>query len=176
MHRNQERLAIVSKSLASDCLAEGLRAKNITIKIKFASFTVKQKSVTLPRYISTEDEIYTEGVLLLKEFAEVDSPDTFSPIRLLGLRLAAFDQNEQERPGKDQSRIDTFFKAPASRTCFNAFARLVAIPFDDVTTQFPTSPVHWPSQVIPLRIRLVTMLQSTIAKTCIPFNLLRAHL
>jgi DNA polymerase kappa len=107
------KLEQLSASLAADCESQALQAKNVTIKIKFSSFEVRSRCITLDRFIASKDEILKVGVQLLKGFSEPVNSSSFSPIRLLGLRLAAFKQEASGKIEKNQQRLDAWIsKSP----------------------------------------------------------------
>eukprot|EP00475_Leptophrys_vorax_P008516 TRINITY_DN15518_c0_g2_i1.p1 TRINITY_DN15518_c0_g2~~TRINITY_DN15518_c0_g2_i1.p1 ORF type:complete len:573 (+),score=104.49 TRINITY_DN15518_c0_g2_i1:24-1742(+) len=89
-------------SLAADVAELNLVGKCLTIKLKMTDFSVRQRSLTLPLYISTFEEIYANALKLLHKELPVR-------VRLMGLRLSSF---------KDcsQPSIDSFFTAKADET------------------------------------------------------------
>lgn len=71
----------------------GFKGNTLTLKIKFHDFTLKTKSITQPRELTTLDDILPLAKQLLKE---VDY--TSHPIRLIGLSVSnPLEEREEER-------------------------------------------------------------------------------
>lgn len=80
-----------SKSISDIMKSKNLRGKNITIKIKTASFVNHTKSKTLSYYICTEDDIYKEACNIL------DNLEFQEKIRLIGVSISSFKEETVEQ-------------------------------------------------------------------------------
>jgi DNA polymerase kappa len=69
--------------LAEDVSDHGLEGKTITLKLKSVNFLVKQRSITLNRYISSLDDLFSNSLPLLHAELPIK-------VRLMGLRLSNF--------------------------------------------------------------------------------------
>ncbi|MFH0894826.1 MAG: hypothetical protein V2A54_10370 [Bacteroidota bacterium] len=69
----------------------GKKGKTITLKIKFADFTQITRSKTLPGFLGSKAELFSEGIKLLKK--EQPLP---KGVRLLGLTLSNFPDEEKK--------------------------------------------------------------------------------
>lgn len=88
------------EELAKQIELEGLAGKNITIKMKDSNFAVTSRAKTLPKYIWTEQDLFTHArELLFKNHP----PD----LRLLGVKLGTLESIEAIIP---EESIDTFLK------------------------------------------------------------------
>jgi len=77
---------------------QGLQLRNLTIKVRFAGFVTHTRSYTADHFISDLTSIQRIARMLIQEFLGDQK------IRLIGIRLARFDQNADR-----QATIDEFF-------------------------------------------------------------------
>lgn len=108
-----EKLAQISNRLAAGMEKADLKARSITVKMKSDRFEVKQRSKMLDFYTRDEAVILMTAGELLRAGPPV-------PLRLIGVRLACFegdDEDEDDDHGRRSSiDISTFFsKARKSR-------------------------------------------------------------
>ncbi|MBC2582085.1 DNA polymerase IV [Clostridium sp. DJ247] len=91
--KNQLKLYIkaFARSIASTMQSKNIRGKNITIKIKTASFLNHTKSKTLAHYVFSEEEIYKEACSILEEL------ELEEKIRLIGISISSFKENRIEQ-------------------------------------------------------------------------------
>lgn len=91
--KNQLKLYIeaFAKDIASTMQSKNIRGKNITIKIKTASFVNHTKSKTLAHYIFSADDIYKESCSILEEL------ELEEKIRLIGLSISSFKEDRTEQ-------------------------------------------------------------------------------
>lgn len=78
---------------------QGLRFRNLTIKVRYARFATYTKSYTADHFTDDLTSIQRIARMLVREFLDDQK------IRLIGIRLARFDQNAAR-----QATIDEFFK------------------------------------------------------------------
>lgn len=80
-----------AKSISNTMASKNVTCKNITIKIKTASFINHTKSKTLSYYVSNEKEIYKEACSILDEIQFEEK------IRLIGLSVSTLKENKIEQ-------------------------------------------------------------------------------
>ncbi|XP_065872341.1 DNA polymerase kappa [Euphorbia lathyris] len=78
-----QKLAEIAEMLCSDMQKEGLCGRTLTLKLKTASFEVRNRAVTLQTYICSSEDILKHASKLLKAELPVS-------IRLIGLRVSHF--------------------------------------------------------------------------------------
>lgn len=92
---NKEELMLYIKafarSVSSTMNNKNVSGKSITIKIKTSSFVNHTKSKTLAHYISKEEDIYKEAVIILEEL------ELKEKIRLIGLSISSLKENNIEQ-------------------------------------------------------------------------------
>ena len=98
----EAKLAEIAKKLGEEMQKERLQARTVTLKIKLTTFEVRTRAVTLPRYISKEQDIVQAGVKLLRAEYPVE-------IRLMGLRMSHFYEEPKREAGQRSLRdvLDT---------------------------------------------------------------------
>jgi DNA polymerase IV len=84
-----DHLAELARRVAADVAEEGRAVVRVAIKVRFAPFITKTRSVTLPGPTSDAADIERAASAALDRF------DRLRPVRLLGVRV------EFERPGRD---------------------------------------------------------------------------
>jgi len=78
-------LAIVTTVPCVQVVAKGLQGRTVTLKLKEVTFTVRQRSVTLPRHVSCAEDITRAALgLLAREMTTVPP----MKLRLMGVRLS----------------------------------------------------------------------------------------
>lgn len=87
----KRQLKAFSSSISSTMKLKNLKGKNVTLKIKTSSFINHTKSKTLNYYISSEEDIYKEACLLLKDLSLKEN------IRLIGISVASFKEESLEQ-------------------------------------------------------------------------------
>ncbi|XP_027193460.1 DNA polymerase kappa isoform X2 [Cicer arietinum] len=80
MHK---KLAELAEMLSADMQKEGLHGRTLTLKLKTASFEVRNRAMTLQNYISSSEDILKHASKLLKAELPVS-------VRLIGLRVSQF--------------------------------------------------------------------------------------
>ena len=98
-----EKLAQISNRLAASMEKADLKARSITVKMKSDRFEVKQRSKMLEFHTRDEAVIFKTAVELLKAGPLI-------PLRLIGVRLACFEGDDED--GTDEKSavdISTFF-------------------------------------------------------------------
>ncbi len=76
-------IATLAESLERSCARGGYSGKTLTLKVKFADFTLQTRSLTHSEYVSTKEEIVAFAQSLL------DHSWTGKKIRLLGISLSS---------------------------------------------------------------------------------------
>lgn len=108
----------LSEKVASDLQKENLRAKSLTLVLKCSSFELRTRATTLPKFISTSEEIFAaaselfieSSVAELRLLGTSDNHQIF-PHLTLGIRLSHFEGEEDESSSTKSStaRITSFF-------------------------------------------------------------------
>jgi DNA polymerase IV len=80
-----------ARSVSSTMQSKNVSGKSITIKIKTASFVNHTRSKTLAHYISNEEDIYNEAIIILDEL------ELHEKIRLIGLSISSLKENNIEQ-------------------------------------------------------------------------------
>lgn len=92
---NKEELKVYIKafarSVSNTMNMKNVSGKSITIKIKTSSFVSHTRSKTLMHYISNEEDIYKEAVVILEEI------ELKEKIRLIGLSISSLKENYIEQ-------------------------------------------------------------------------------
>ena len=84
-----EEIARLARELAQDLAAKSLRARTITIKVRYSDFTTVTRSHTAKSSTASPAEIVNRAQMLL-ERTEADR----RPVRLLGVGAHGFAQDE----------------------------------------------------------------------------------
>jgi DNA polymerase IV (DinB-like DNA polymerase) len=92
------RLDALAEDVHATLTHQGLRFRNLTIKVRYAGFATYTKSFTTDHFTSDLKIIQRIARMLIREFLGDQK------IRLIGIRLARFDQNASR-----QATIDDFF-------------------------------------------------------------------
>lgn len=79
----EERLRATAERVAERMARHGVRGRSVTLKIKYADFTLHTRAHTGPDLLETADALHAEAVLLLR------SAPVPRPVRLLGLSVSA---------------------------------------------------------------------------------------
>ncbi|WCJ17970.1 DNA polymerase kappa [Euphorbia peplus] len=105
-----QKLAEIAEMLCSDMQKEGLCGRTLTLKLKTASFEVRNRAVTLQKYICSGEDILKHASKLLKAELPVS-------IRLIGLRVSHF--NVDKDADSTQKTLTNFLVSgqDASRKC-----------------------------------------------------------
>lgn len=80
-----------AESIADTMKRKNVSGKNITMKIKTASFQSHTKSKTLNYYFSSKEEIYKEAINILEEL------ELSEKIRLIGISISSLKENKIEQ-------------------------------------------------------------------------------
>ncbi|MFL0267022.1 DNA polymerase IV [Candidatus Clostridium radicumherbarum] len=92
---NKEELKVYIKafarSVSNTMHMKNVSGKSITIKIKTSSFVNHTRSKTLMHYISNEEDIYNEAIIILEEI------ELQEKIRLIGLSISSLKENYIEQ-------------------------------------------------------------------------------
>jgi len=89
----------LSLSLAETLEKKSLEGKTLTLKLKTSNFETRSRSITLNKYWSKGEEIYTQARKLLTEEIPLD-------IRLMGVRMSGF---KESIASDKQPLIDGYF-------------------------------------------------------------------
>ncbi|MED6217750.1 hypothetical protein PIB30_020549 [Stylosanthes scabra] len=109
-----KKLVELAELLSTDMQKEGLRGRTLTLKLKTSSFEVRTRAVTLPKYISSREDI-------LKHASELLKAELPLSVRLIGLRVSQFDGDKYGGSTSDpkQKTITDFITSiDANRNCF----------------------------------------------------------
>ncbi|PNH03025.1 DNA polymerase kappa [Tetrabaena socialis] len=93
------------ESLAAEMAEEGIEGRNVTLKLKLATFEVCTRAVTLPRHMRTAADILPAVLRLLRN----EMPLT---LRLMGVRMAAL---RKRWPALDALRVNAAGSSPLAR-------------------------------------------------------------
>ncbi|KAI3953276.1 hypothetical protein MKX01_042271 [Papaver californicum] len=96
-----EKLANISETLSTEMQKEGLYGRTLTLKLKTASFEVRSRAVTLPKFICSSEDILNHASKLLK--AELPLS-----LRLMGLRMSHFSDCEVGHANPLQKTLKNF--------------------------------------------------------------------
>ncbi|TFJ87638.1 hypothetical protein NSK_000989 [Nannochloropsis salina CCMP1776] len=95
-----EKLRLICDSLAADMAREGLKAKNLTLKLKSSDFAVTTRAKNCAFYVSTSQELYQHALFLLL-------PQLPVTLRLMGVRASHF-QPKPQAPPKGQGCLEAY--------------------------------------------------------------------
>jgi hypothetical protein len=96
----------LAENLAADMAEENLKGKTLTLKLKLTTFEVRTRAVTLPKYVSSAEDILAAGLKLLRAELPVE-------IRLMGLRMSHF--YEEPKRERDQPSLQDVFSRREKR-------------------------------------------------------------
>ncbi len=116
--------------------AHGLRGRVVTLKVKYADFTLVTRRVTLPR--PTDDD----GVIYEAARAQLSRVDPGRAVRLAGVTVSGFEEAGEEAEGPGQ--LDLFgaaAEAPAAETAEEARRRKLNAAVDKLSEKFGTGTV-----------------------------------
>lgn len=91
----EKELDVISQEVARRAKKREFKAKTLTLKVKYADFTIVTRSVTLNYYIESASEMLTIAMELLSRVEDIE----LKKVRLLGLTLKNPDADEQELHG-----------------------------------------------------------------------------
>ncbi|CAL5195145.1 unnamed protein product [Lathyrus oleraceus] len=98
----QKKLVELAEMLSTDMQKEGLHGRTLTLKLKTASFEVRNRAVTLQNYINSSEDILKHASKLLKAELPVS-------VRLIGLRVSQFNGDKSgATPDRTQKTITNF--------------------------------------------------------------------
>ncbi|KAF3435559.1 hypothetical protein FNV43_RR22648 [Rhamnella rubrinervis] len=104
------KLEDLAEMLSTDMQKEGLCGRTLTLKLKTASFEVRNRAVTLPKYICSTEDILKHASKLLKAELPVS-------LRLIGLRVSHFNEDRKGAPldSTQKTLINFIVSGDASR-------------------------------------------------------------
>ncbi|XP_015901598.3 DNA polymerase kappa isoform X1 [Ziziphus jujuba] len=119
------KLGDIADMLSTDMQKEGLCGRTLTLKLKTASFEVRTRAVTLPKYISSSEEILKHASKLLKAELPVS-------LRLIGLRVSHLNENGNgAQPDPTQKTLTNFIvSGDASKKVMDNHSSLGAVISD----------------------------------------------
>ncbi|XP_042412181.1 DNA polymerase kappa-like isoform X3 [Zingiber officinale] len=91
----------LAETLSNDMQKEGLLGRNLTLKLKTASFEVRTRAISLQKYVNSKEDILIYASKLLKAELPVR-------LRLLGLRLSHFHDDNHNPLGPTQKTLTSF--------------------------------------------------------------------
>ena len=94
--RLEEILTDLTGQLCERLVAQERRGRNIAIKVRLDDFTTVTRARTIGAFTNDPVVVGAIAVALLREYAPA------RPVRLLGVRLAAFETGETAEPAADQ--------------------------------------------------------------------------
>lgn len=100
----EARLAEIVRGLAAQMAEKGLRGRHMTVKMKGTDFVVKTKSLALKHHTREEGEMVEAAMQLAAPFDK--------PLRLIGVRMADFEQKPTNLPG--QLRLSDLVDKPSA--------------------------------------------------------------
>ena len=107
----EKELDLISQEVARRAEKRDFKAKTLTLKVKYADFTIVTRSITLNYFIESGREMLTIAMELLSRVDDIE----LKKVRLLGLTLKNPDADEQELHGMPiQLEID--FDNPVNPT------------------------------------------------------------
>lgn len=111
-----KKLAELAEMLSTDMQKEGLHGRTLTLKLKTASFEVRNRAVTLQNYINSSDDILKHASKLLKAELPVS-------VRLIGLRVSQFSgQKCGASPDPTQKTITNFITSGEANRKSSSFS------------------------------------------------------
>lgn len=118
-----KKLAELAEMLSTDMQKEGLHGRTLTLKLKTASFEVRNRAVTLQNYISSSDDILKHASKLLKAELPVS-------VRLIGLRVSQFSgQKCGATPYPTQKTITNFITSGEANRKNSSFSDVTDYDF-----------------------------------------------
>lgn len=107
----EKELDLISQEVARRAEKRDFKAKTLTLKVKYADFTIVTRSITLNSFIESGREMLTIAMELLSRVDDIE----LKKVRLLGLTLKNPDAEEEELHGQPiQLEID--FDNPVNPT------------------------------------------------------------
>nr|CAD1841365.1 unnamed protein product [Ananas comosus var. bracteatus] len=97
-----QKLADIAESLSRDMQKESLWGRTLTLKLKTASFEVRTRAMSLPKYTNSKEDIVMYGSRLLK--AELPLS-----LRLMGLRVSQFRDDKHSSLDPTQKTLTKYF-------------------------------------------------------------------
>ena len=88
----EKELDLISQEVARRAEKRDFKAKTLTLKVKYADFTIVTRSITLNYFIESGREMLTIAMELLSRVEDIE----LKKVRLLGLTLKNPDADEQE--------------------------------------------------------------------------------
>lgn len=108
---NDQKFLLTTLKELCDCLCfslvkHHLKGKTITLKYKNHQFEVKTRSKSINNYIDDSEAVFEIGKSLLLK--EMDGNDL--KLRLIGIRVSNFIDENEEKNSKQQTKIEDLFK------------------------------------------------------------------
>ncbi|CAJ2651041.1 DNA polymerase kappa isoform X3 [Trifolium pratense] len=111
-----KKLAELAEMLSTDMQKEGLQGRTLTLKLKTASFEVRNRAVTLQNYINSSEDILKHASKLLKAELPVS-------VRLMGLRVSQFNGEKfGATPDPRQKTITNFITSGGANRKNSSFS------------------------------------------------------
>lgn len=95
----KQNVTLLSKEVAELLVKENLKGKTIGIKVKFNDFTIRTRALTVDHYVAGEAEIADIALFLM------DQLELTRPVRLLGVRIAGFEDPEKIKQVQHRSDL-----------------------------------------------------------------------
>ncbi|PNY13131.1 DNA polymerase kappa-like protein [Trifolium pratense] len=113
---SQSTAAELAEMLSTDMQKEGLQGRTLTLKLKTASFEVRNRAVTLQNYINSSEDILKHASKLLKAELPVS-------VRLMGLRVSQFNGEKfGATPDPRQKTITNFITSGGANRKNSSFS------------------------------------------------------
>ncbi|XP_058773058.1 DNA polymerase kappa isoform X2 [Vicia villosa] len=136
-----KKLAELAEMLSTDMQKEGLLGRTLTLKLKTASFEVRNRAVTLQNYINSNEDILKHASKLLKAELPVS-------VRLIGLRVSQFNGEKcGATPDPTQKTITNFITSGEANRKKNSFSDVTDHDFISDTETDPSIDVRHTSQL-----------------------------
>ncbi|CAK8539104.1 unnamed protein product [Lathyrus sativus] len=136
-----KKLAELAEMLSTDMQKEGLHGRTLTLKLKTASFEVRNRAVTLQNYINSSEDILKHASKLLKAELPVS-------VRLIGLRVSQFNGDKcSATPDPTQKTITNFITSGEANRKKNSFSDVTDHDFVSDTETDPSIDVRHTSQL-----------------------------
>ncbi|CAI8587285.1 unnamed protein product [Vicia faba] len=137
----QKKLAELAEMLSTDMQKEGLHGRTLTLKLKTASFEVRNRAVTLQNYINSSEDILKHASKLLKAELPVS-------VRLIGLRVSQFNGDKcGATPDPTQKTITNFITSGEANRKNNSFSDVTDHDFVSDTETDPSIDVRHTGQL-----------------------------